>query len=119
MSLTVEEVQKTLSESMISMQLNMEEERKNFKSRIAQLEEIIRDKENLIKDITKKKSKDVIIKNLEQENEKIKRNFEIKNMEYKSAVMSVSTLNNQLEIKNQIVMQLNLEKKQLKEKIEK
>ena len=80
MSLTVEEIQKTLTESMRSMQESMERERTAYKSKIANLEKIIIDKENLIKDMTKKKSKDVIIKNLEQENEKLKRNIEEKDI---------------------------------------
>ena len=118
MSLTVEEIQKTLTESMRSMQESMERERTAYKSKIEGLEQIIRDKENLIKDITKKKSKDIIIKNLEQENEKLKRSYEEKEIDYKSAVMSVSTLNNQIEIKGQTIMQLNLDKKNLEQKLE-
>ena len=106
MSLTVEEVQKTLAESMKSIQESMDQERKAYKSKIAGLEEIIKDKENLIKDITKKKSKDAIIKNLEQENEKLKRNYEAKDMEYKSAVLSISTLNNQIQLNSQNIMEL-------------
>ena len=82
MSLTIEEIQKTLTESMKSMQDTMEKERKGFNSKIESLEAIIRDKENLITNLTKKKPRDSIIKNLEQENEQLKRkckNKKIKN----------------------------------------
>ena len=39
--LSAEEIQKTLSESMMSMQMQMEEERKNYKEKIKKLEEVI------------------------------------------------------------------------------
>ena len=98
MSLTLEEIQKTLTESMKSMQDSMDKERKGFKSKIESLEAIIRDKENLINNLTKKKSKDLIIKNLEQENEQLKRNYEMKDMECKKIVMESNSFNKQIEI---------------------
>ena len=39
MSLTVEEIQKTLADSMMSMQAQMDAERQSFKERIKKLEE--------------------------------------------------------------------------------
>ena len=116
-TLTVEEVQKTLADSMMSMQASMEEERKIYKSKLTNLEKIIQDKENLIRDLTKKKPKD-LIKILEQENEKLKRNYNAKELDYNSLLKNISQLNSQIEIKNQVVTQVNNEKKILTQKID-
>ena len=48
MSLTPEEIQKTLSLSMMSMQAQMDTERDSFKKRIQKLEEVIEEKDKEI-----------------------------------------------------------------------
>ena len=44
--------------------------------------------------------------------------MELKTTEYKTALISVSTLNNQLEIKQQNLLQLNLEKRQMQKQLD-
>ena len=124
MSLTIEEVQKTLSDSMQSFQMQMESERKGYKEKIKLLEDTVIIKEQEIKELkekllAKKSKKDdkKLIEDLQQEKELIQRELEIKITEFKTALINTSTLNNQLEIKNQNIMQLQLENKQLKEKL--
>ena len=118
MSLSVEEIQKTLAESMMSMQTQMEAERKGYKEKIKKLEDTINDKEEQIKELLKKKSKDAAVRNLEQEVERLKNEYNTKYTDYQNAILNVSTLKNQLELKSQNIMQLNLEKRQLKEKLD-
>ena len=118
MSLTVEEIQKTLMESMMSFQNQMEIERKAYKEKIKKLEEKIEEKDEEIKLLSKKKSKDAAIRNFETENQRIKKELENKSNDYQRAMLDVSTLNNQIELKNQDIMQLKLEKKQIQEKLD-
>ena len=122
--LTVEEIQKTLSDSMQSMQKMMEDERKNYKEKIKNLEETLKEKEEEIKDlknqlISKKRKKEdkKLIENIQQEKELIQKEIDSKITEFKEALIEVSTLKNQLEIKNQEFMQIELEKNQANEKL--
>ena len=118
MSLTIEEIQKTLMDSMKSMQDQMEIDRKNYNKKIKELETIIEEKEEIISELSKKKSKNIAKRNIAQEIEKLKKDLESKTIEYKSAMITVSTLNNQIELKKQNILQLDLEKRQLKEKLD-
>ena len=118
MSLTVEEIQKTLTESMMSMQAQMEIERKSYKEKVKKLEDTIEEKDEIINELSKKKSKEAAIRNFEQENERLRKELDTKITEYKTAMINVSTLNNQLEITKQNNMQLKLEKRQVQEKLE-
>ena len=118
MSLTVEEIQKTLTESMMSMQAQMEIERKGYKEKVKKLEDTIEEKNEIINELSKKKSKEAAIRNFEQENERLRKELDTKITEYKTAMINVSTLNNQLEITKQNNMQLKLEKRQVQEKLE-
>ena len=122
--LTVEEIQKTLSDSMQSMQKMMEDERKSYKEKIKNLEETLKEKEEEIKDlknqlISKKRKKEdkKLIENIQQEKELIQKEIDSKITEFKEALIEVSTLKNQLEIKNQEFMQIELEKNQANEKL--
>ena len=54
MSLTIEEVQKTLSDSMQSFQIQMESERKGYKEKIKLLEDTVIIKEQEIKELKEK-----------------------------------------------------------------
>ena len=125
MSLTSEEVQKTLEATIKSMQKNMEDERKIYKDKIDNLEEQLVVKDNEINDLKeklrsaiKKKQDKETIDNLQIEKECIQKELQIKITEYRTALINISTLTNQLEIEKQNIMNLNLEKKQLKEKLD-
>ena len=124
MSLTTEEIQKTLIDSMKSMQMLMDDERKLYKEKIKSLEETLITKEEEIKNLKElllaKKTKlddKKLIEGIQQEKELIQRELVIKINELKTALINASTLNNQLEIKNLNILQLQLENKQLKEKL--
>ena len=124
MSLTTEEIQKTLIDSMKSMQMLMDDERKLYKEKIKSLEETLITKEEEIKNLKElllaKKTKlddKKLIEGIQQEKELIQRELVIKINELKTALINTSTLNNQLEIKNLNILQLQLENKQLKEKL--
>ena len=127
MSLTSEEIQKTLEATIKSMQKNMDDERKKYKDKIDNLEEqlLLKDteindlKEKLRSAIKKKQDKETI-DNLQIEKRKdcIQKELQIKITEYRTALINISTLTNQLEIEKQNIMNLNLEKKQLKEQLD-
>jgi hypothetical protein len=125
MSLTSEEIQKTLEATIKSMQKNMDDERKKYKDKIDNLEEqlLLKDteindlKEKLRSAIKKKQDKETI-DNLQIEKDCIQKELQIKITEYRTALINISTLTNQLEIEKQNIMNLNLEKKQLKEQLD-
>ena len=94
MSLTVEEIQKTLAESMMSMQMQMDVERKGYKEKIKKLENELEEKEDKIKELSKKKSKEAAIRNFENENERLRKELENKTNDYQQSMLNVSTLKN-------------------------
>ena len=125
MSLTPEEIQNTMIATIKSMQKNMEEERKKYKDKIDNLEEQLVVKNNEINDLKeklrsaiKKKQDKETIDNLQIEKECIQKELQIKITEYRTALINISTLTNQLELEKQNAMNLNLEKKQLKENLD-
>ena len=121
MSLTVEEIQKTLAESMMSMQSQMSTERENFKKKIATLEETLAKKEEEIANLkdsltSNKKENDmtnIIIANLNKEIREKEKIISTKDDEHKQDIMEINNLKNQLQIKEQNIMQLNLDKKNI------
>ena len=124
MSLSFEELQNTLSSTIIDMQKKFEEERVGFKNKIKSLEDIIFQKEQEIEELKeklvaskKKKDNTEIIDRLNMEKELIQKELEVKITEFKSALINNSTLNNQLELEKQTTMQLHLELKLLNEKL--
>ncbi len=115
MSLTPEEIQKTLSCTIQSIQKNMEEERKKYKDKIQILEESLSIKDGEINNLkekiylSKKKKEDKEeIENLKKEKESIKRELETTISDYKLSLINISTLNNQLEIEKQNNIDLKL-----------
>jgi len=127
MSLTFEEIQNTLSNTIMDMQKKMEEERITFKNKIKSLEETLYEKDIEIKELKEKlfsskinkkdKNNLEIIDRLNLEKECLQKELEIKIKELKTYLINNSTLNNQLEIEKQNTMQLNLEIKKLHEKL--
>ena len=124
--LSPEEIQKTLSASMMSMQEQMEKERKNYKEKIKKLEDENAKKDEQIEELkhslTSKKDEDdmynKIIANLNGDIRKKEKELDSKKEEHQKDVMEISNLNNQLQIKEQSVMQLELENKNLKEELD-
>ena len=126
MSLTPEEIQKTLSLSMMSMQAQMDTERDSFKKRIQKLEEVIEEKDkeiNALKESLVDKKKDnemtnIIISKLNTQIREKDKILEDKIKELQKEVMENGTLKNQVEIRDQEIMQLKLDKKKLNEEWE-
>ena len=124
MSLTLEEIQKTLEGSMRSMQENMEKERKGYKEKILNLQQTLGKKDeeiNKVKEqlhsLKRRKEDKKVIDDLLQEKEMIQKELDVKILEYKTSLINLSTMTNQLEFQKQNEMQLILEKKQLNEKL--
>lgn len=126
MSLTPEEIQKTLSLSMMSMQAQMDTERDSFKKRIQKLEEVIEEKDkeiSALKESLVDKKKDnemtnIIISKLNTQIREKDKILEDKIKELQKEVMENGTLKNQVEIRDQEIMQLKLDKKKLNEEWE-
>ena len=123
--LTIEEVQKTLSDSMLSMQKSMEDERKGFKEKIKKLEDTLSEKEEEITDLknqlldTKVKNVDKnIMEKLREDKDLLEKELETKVNDYKNLLINLSTLNNQIELQKQKILQIQMDKKKLEEKIE-
>ena len=125
-SLTPDEIQKTLALSMMSMQTQMETERDTFKKRIQKLEESIEEKDKEISELKEslvKKKKDnemtnIIISKLNTQIREKEKNLDDKIKELQNKVMENGTLKNQIELKDQEIMQLKLDKKKLGEEWE-
>ena len=128
MSYTAEEVQKVLSDTISSIELQYNEEKKKYKERILELERKLKDKEmklnELVEKITsKKKNKEdgyyiKIIENLKHDKEDLQKELENKINELKSALINWSTMENTIEFQKQNIMELELAKKKLSEEIE-
>ena len=124
MSLTSDEIQRTLASTINSIQKNMDIERKLYKDKIQNLEDTLSKKDgeiNFLKEklLSSKKRKEdkEIIESFKIEKECLQNELESKITEYKSALINLSTLNNQLELEKQNSMELFLEKKILDEKL--
>ena len=125
-SLSAEEVEKTLADSIASIQKSFDTERQLYKDKISKLEATIKEKDEQMQDLnekfmSKRKKDDVnkkVMEHLNQEKELIQKELEMKITEYKTALIELSTLNNQIEFDKQKIMQLELEKKNLNKKLE-
>ena len=125
MSLSAEEIQKSLEASMISMQIQMANDQKNFLEKISNLEQLVEKKDEEIKQLKQgllsKKSEDEVGNKLIAElNSQIrKRESELneKAEENQKACMEISSLKNQISMKSDNIMQLEMDKKNLDEKI--
>ena len=125
MSLSAEEIQKSLEASMISMQIQMANDQKNFLEKISNLEQLVEKKDEEIKQLKQgllsKKSEDEVGNKLIAElNSQIrKRESELneKAEENQKACMEISSLKNQISMKSDNIMQLEMDKKNLDEKV--
>lgn len=118
MSLSIEEIQKSFEESMMSMQLQMENERKKYTDQITSLELLNKKKEEEIKQIKEnllsKKSEDdfgnKLIAELNGQIRQKEKEISEKNEENKN-------LNDKISLKNKNILELEMDKKNLNEKI--
>ena len=125
MSLSAEEIQKSLEASMLSMQIQMENDHKALNEKIANLEKIIKKKDDEIKELKdsmlSKKTEDEIGNKLISElNTKIRdkeKEISDKVEEHQKDAMEISNLKNQISQKTEVILQLEMDKKKLNEKI--
>ena len=125
MSLSVEEVQKTLEASMKSMQEQMKSDQKVSREKIAKLEKEIKIKDKEINELKSsllsKKAEDEIgnklIAQLNSQIRKREKEIEEKTEMHQKDSMEISNLNNQLSLKTQNILQLEMDKKNLNEKL--
>ena len=118
MSLSIEEIQKSFEESMMSMQLQMENESKKYTDQITSLELLNKKKEEEIKQIKEnllsKKSEDdfgnKLIAELNGQIRQKEKEISEKNEENKN-------LNDKISLKNKNILELEMDKKNLNEKI--
>ena len=125
MSLSAEEIQKSLEASMMSMQIQMENDHKMLNEKIAQLEKLNMKKDEEINELKSsllsKKSEDEIgnklISQLNAEIRKKEKEISEKIEEHQKDSLEISNLNNQLSQKTQNIMQLEMDKKNLQNQI--
>ena len=125
MSLSAEEIQKSLEASMLSMQIQMENDHKALNEKIANLEKIIKKKDDEIKELKdsmlSKKTEDEIGNKLISElNTKIRdkeKEISDKVEEHQKDAMEISNLKDQISQKTEVILQLEMDKKKLNEKI--
>ena len=125
MSLSAEELQKTLTESMMSMQNMLDSERKEHKEKIKKLEKIIEElkdeieeyKEKLDQNKPKKDEKQEIIDNLKKDMEVLENEISIKLKEYETASHTISELKDEIKTKDEKISQLIAENKEKDNKI--
>ena len=125
MSLSVEEIQKSLEESMRSMQMQMANDQKKYLDKIQKLEKDLKKKDDEINELKasllSKKSEDEIgnklIAELNTQIRKKEKEISERIEEHQKDSMEISSLNNQISLKTQSILQLEMDKKNLNEKI--
>ena len=102
-SLTVEEIQKSLSNSMMSMQLQMEQERETYKKKIQNLEKANKDYKEKIDELTellsskKNENENInkVIADLNAQYRKKEKEVDIKVQEHQKDALEISNLKKQ------------------------
>ena len=129
MSLTVDELQKTLAESMQSMQANLDRERKEHKEKIKKLESELQEKDDEIKSYKEKqnsnKSKkdereqqlEEIIDSLRKNIDSINNDLSNKTIEVKTNLKNIEDLKEEIQKKDNTISKLNEEKKEIENKL--
>ena len=125
MSLSAEEIQKSLVESMKSMQEQMQNDQKESREKITKLEKELKKKDKEINELKSsllsKKAEDEIgnklIAQLNSQIRKREKEIEEKTEMHQKDSMEISNLNNQISLKTQNILQLEMDKKNLSEKL--
>ena len=118
-SLTAEEIQKSLSNSMMSMQLQMEQERETYKKKIQNLEKTNKENKEKIEELTeviaskKNENENInkIIADLNAQIRKKEKEVDLKEQEHQKDALEISNLKNTIQLKDQKIIQLEMEKK--------
>ena len=124
--LTSDDVVKSLTQSMMSIQTQLDAEREENKKKSKAFEEMIKQKDNEIKDLkegltSKKKENEmtnIIISKLNAQIREKEKIIEEKTNEHKKDVMELGTLTNQVELKEQEIKDLKLANRNVNEEWE-
>ena len=125
--LTADEVTISLTNTIMNLQKELEMTRKEYIEKIKKLDETIKEKDEEINDLKEKlagakrrKEDQAIIDGFRQEREMINNELATKVQELTTALLNISTLNNQIEIQKQNLMEFEMKKKKaLEENTEK
>ena len=110
MSLSAEEIQKSLEASMMSMQIQMENDHKILNEKIYNLEKLNMQKDEEIEKL-KSNQNIKLINDLNSQIREKENEINEKIEQHQKDNEEISNLNNQLSIKNDTIMQLEIEKK--------
>ena len=120
--LTADEITKSLTDTIMNLQTELTAARQEYNDKIKVLDVTIKEKEEEINDLKEKlvakrnKEDQSVIEGFRQEREMINQELATKVQELTSALITNSTLTNQIEIHKQNIMQLEMEKKENSEK---
>ena len=123
-SLTADEVQKSLTDTIMNLQKQFDTSREEYVSKIKTLEETVKEKdaeiEELKEKLVAKKTKEdkELIEGFRLEREMINNELSNKVQELSSALSNIGTLTNQIDDQKQKIMDLEMDKKNLNKKIE-
>ena len=112
MSLSAEEIQKSLEASMMSMQIQMENDHKILNEKIFNLEKLNMQKDEEIEKL-KSNANNQLIADLNSEIRRREKEINEKIEEHKKDVEEIHNLNNQLSEKDEKIIQLEMDKKNL------
>ena len=116
MSLSAEEIQKSLEASMMSMQIQMENDHKILNEKIYNLEKLNMQKDEEIEKL-KSNQNIKLINDLNSQIREKENEINEKIEQHQKDNEEISNLNNQLSIKNDTIMQLEIDKKNLNNQI--
>ena len=123
--LTADEIEKSLSETIMNLSMELEKSRKENTEKIKKYEDMLKEKVEEIADLKEKlvsakrrKDEQAIIESFRAEKEMINNELAMKVKELTSALMEVSNLNNQNNSLKQNIIDLEVEKQKLNKKID-
>ena len=122
--LTADEVEKSLTDTIMNLQMQFDSSREEYIQKIKKLEEAKKEKETEIDDLKEKlvakknKEDQALIESFRQEREMINKELSLKVQELSSALSTNSTLTNQIDDQKRKMMDLEMDKKNLNKSIE-
>ena len=122
--LTADEVEKSLTDTIMNLQMQFDSSRDEYIQKIKKLEETVKVKESEIDDLKEKlvakknKEDQALIESFRQEREMINKELSLKVQELSSALSTNSALTNQIDDQKRKMMDLEMDKKNLNKSIE-
>ena len=113
--LTADEIEKSLSETIMNLSMELEKSRKENTEKIKKYEDMLKEK---LVSAKRRKDEQAIIESFRAEKEMINNELAMKVKELTSALMEVSNLNNQNNSLKQNIIDLEVEKQKLNKKID-